>query len=883
MDAEHSVMWNCYTPTPTHHPTRVGKTGRNPAGPDLPLTHAPKNGRYGMTCSSRVLVAFLSLALYTMSFSRLQAEPAAPKGLGDPGELKSLKIEPTPGDKPVTIRGRDARQQLFVTGVYSSGQFRDLTPQVKFTAEPADVVAIDATGLVTPLKDGDVKLRVVGPKDVATEVVVHVEGVAHQIPINFKNQIVPIFTKLGCNSGGCHGKSSGQNGFKLSLLGFYPDDDYEFLVKEGRGRRLFPSSPGDSLILTKPIGRSPHGGGKRMEVGSYEYRMLYRWIEQGMPRGSDKDPTVAKIECVPAGRVMDRDSQQQISVIATYTDGSTEDVTRMALFEPNDNEMAEASITGLVKTLGLAGEVAIMARYQGQVSTFRATVPLGADVGNIPESKNLVDAAVFNKLKVLGIPPSAPADDATFLRRVSVDITGTLPTEQQVREFLADADPAKRDKLIDRLIDSPSYADHFANKWNMVLRNKKRSADDEAGTFAFYDWIWNSLYENKPYDRFVREIMTASGDATIDPAVTWYREVDEINEQVEDTAQLFLGLRIQCARCHHHPFEKWSQDDYYSFSAFFSRVGKKPLVVKPTAGSRDNRFFRTDGMAEAKNPRSGKSLKPAGLGAAPLDIPGDRDPRVWLADWMSDKHNPFFAKSVVNRYWKHFFSRGIVEPEDDMRETNPPTNPELLNNLAQHFIDSGFDLKELVRTICRSQVYQLSSLPNDYNLKDKQNFSRYYPKRLSAEALYDAFHQVTSTTQAYSGLPAGTRALQLPDTSNVPYFLKVFGQPQADTACECERSQEANLAQSLHLLNSSEVQDKIANASGRAATLSAEKDRPHDVRIRELYRWVYSREPNNEELQIALAHIKRHEAAPKVAYEDILWALVNTKEFLFNH
>lgn len=811
------------------------------------------------------------------------AAPTAPKGLGEPGELKSLKIEPTIEAKPISIRGRDARQQVYVTGSYSSGQLRDLTGAVKYTVEPAGIVEVDATGLVTPLRDGDVKLTVAGPNGLSAEAAIHVEGIANPIPINFKNQIVPIFTKLGCNSGGCHGKASGQNGFKLSLLGFYPEDDYEFLVKEDRGRRIFPSSPGESLILLKPIGKSPHGGGKRMEIGSYEYRMLARWIEQGMPRGSDQDPTVAKIQCLPAGRVMDRNTQQQVTVVATYTDGSTEDVTRMALYEPNETEMAEVSTSGLVKTLDLAGEVAIMARYQGQVSTFRATIPLGADVSSVPEAKNLVDAAVFNKLKVLGIPPSPAADDATFLRRVSVDITGTLPNEAEVREFLADKDPAKRDKLIDRLLDSPAYADYFANKWNMVLRNKKRSGEDTEGTYGFHEWIWNSLYDNKPYDQFIRELITASGDATFNPAVVWYREVDQINEQVEDTAQLFLGLRIQCARCHHHPFEKWSQDDYYSFSAFFSRVGQKPRTVKVGAAARDNRFFRSPGAAEATNPRSGKVLKPAGLGGTPVDVEADRDPRVKLADWMADKDNPFFAKALVNRYWKHFFSRGIVEPEDDMRETNPPSNPELLDGLAKKFIESNFDLKELVRTICRSQTYQLSSLPNDYNLKDKQNFSRYYPKRLTAEVLYDAFHQVTSTTQAYSGLPAGTKAVQLPDTSIGPYFLKVFGQPQGDTACECERSQEANLAQSLHLLNSSEVQDKIANGSGRAALLAAEKDRPHDARIKELYRWVYSREPNEDELKIALGHITKHEAAVKTAYEDILWALVNTKEFLFNH
>ena len=835
-----------------------------------------------MRMTNRLLFS-VTVASAFATFHSAFAEPAKPKGLGDPGQLAALKIEPTVDGKPIVLRSRDARQQVYVTGSYSSGQLRDHTRKVQYTAEPAGVVNVDATGLVTPIKDGDATLKVTG-NGLNVSTPVHVEGVLNQIPINFKNQVVPIFTKLGCNSGGCHGKASGQNGFKLSLLGFYPDEDHEFLVKENRGRRLFPSSPADSLLLLKATGRSPHGGGKRMDVDSYEFRLISRWIEQGMPYGSDKDAYVAGIKCLPEGRVMDRGADQQITVIATYSDGTTEDVTRMALFEANDTEMAEATNTGMIKTLDLAGEVAIMARYQGQVSTFRATVPLGADIAFVPASKNFIDDAVFGKLKVLAIPPSPLADDATFLRRVSIDVSGTLPTEEQVRAFLADTDPAKRDKLVDRLLDSPDYADYFANKWNLVLRNKNRAPDDSSATYGFYQWIWSNLYENKPYDQIVREVLTASGDSTTNPAVVWYREVDENNEQVEDAAQLFLGLRIQCARCHHHPFEKWSQNDYYGFSAFFTRVGKKNLFEPGmTKASRDKRVFHNDGVAAATNPRNGQSLKPTGLGSPALEIAPERDPRHFLADWMADKNNPFFAKSVVNRYWKHFFDRGIVEPEDDMRETNPPSNPELLNKLAAGFIDSGFNLKWLVKAITSSNTYQLSSLPNDYNLKDKQNFSRYYPKRLTAEVLYDGFHRVTNTTQNFGSLPPGTKAVQLPDASIGPYFLKVFGQPQGDTACECERSQEANLAQSLHLLKSSEVQDKIANASGRATTMANDKVRTHEEKVKEMYRWVYSRDPNADELKIALAHLAKHEAAPKIAYEDILWALINTKEFLFNH
>jgi hypothetical protein len=795
----------------------------------------------------------------------------------------TLTIGPVEDAGNIQIRSRDARQQLCVTATSDSGSQVDVTRQVEYRTEPAGIISIDATGLVTPLQDGDVAVTAVLNDAASEQTSISVSGFANPLPINFRNQVVPIFTKLGCNGGGCHGKASGQNGFKLSLLGFYPEDDYEFLRKESRGRRIFPGAPSESLLLKKAIARSPHGGGKRMEHDSYEYRMVIRWIEQGMPYGSNDDPVVTGIRCFPEARIMSQNSEQQVSVIATYSDGSTEDVTRMALYEPNDSEMAESSETGLVTTLDLAGEVAIMARYQGQVATFRATIPLGADTSDLPEGDNVVDKAVFNKLRLLGIPPSARSDDATFLRRVSLDITGSLPTEEKVRQFLADQRPEKRDLLIDELLNSTEYADHFANKWNFVLRNKKERGEDTPGTFLFHRWVWDSMYENKPYDQFVREIITASGEPLINPAVTWYREVNEVEEQVEDTAQLFLGIRIQCARCHHHPFEKWSQNDYYGLAAFYNRVGKRN-IPNLTGNVRDRQIFHNEGVATARNPRSGQDLKPTGLGAGQaFEISPEQDPRVKLADWMSDPQNPFFAKSLVNRYWKHFFNRGIVEPEDDMRATNPPSNPELLDALSHRFVESGFDLKDLIRTICQSQTYQFSALPNEYNANDKQNFSRYYPRRLSAEALYDGFHQVTLTTENFGGMPAGTRALQLADSSNGPYFLKVFGQPQGDTACECERSQDANLAQSLHLLNSKEIQDKISKDGARAASLANDKERSHEERMHELYRSVFARNARPDEIEVALSYINRHEDNPKAAYEDILWALINTTEFLFNH
>ena len=792
----------------------------------------------------------------------------------------TMQIGPLDETGVVQIRSRDIRQQLFVT--YTAGNSAsDVTRTVQFTIAPEGIVQIDGTGLVTPIADGEATITA-RQGEYSAEAKVVVSGFANPLPLSFRNQVVPIFTKLGCNGGGCHGKSGGQNGFKLSLLGFYPEDDYEFLRKESRGRRIFPAAPDESLLLTKATGRTPHGGGKRMDSDSYEYRMLVSWIQQGMPYGKTDDPSVVGIKCYPESRVMPQSTEQQISVIATYSDGTSEDVTRMALYEPNDAEMAESSETGLVTTLELAGEVAIMARYQGQVSTFRATIPLGADTSNVPEPVNLVDTAVFNKLRLLGIPPSAPSDDATFLRRVSLDITGGLPSDAKVRAFLADTSADKRDKLIDELLDSTAYADHFANKWNFILRNKKSNGEDTTGTQLFHQWIWDSVYENKPYDRFVREIITASGEPLVNPAVTWFREVDQVEEQVEDTAQLFLGIRIQCARCHHHPFEKWSQNDYYGMAAFFNRVGKKN-IPGVAGGFRDRQIFHNEGIATANNPRSGASLRPAGLGTPAFEISAEQDPRVNLANWMSDPANPFFAKSLVNRYWKHFFNRGIVEPEDDMRETSPPSNPELLNGLADRFIESGFDVKDLVRTICRSRTYQLGSLPNEYNASDKQNFSRYYPRRLSAEALYDGFHKVTMTSENFGGMPAGTKAIQLADSSNGPYFLKVFGMPQGDTACECERSQDANLAQSLHLLNSKEVQEKISKNEARAAMLATDTERSHEERMTELYQVVFARNPRPDEMEVAIGYIGRHQDNPRIAYEDILWALINTKEFLFNH
>jgi hypothetical protein len=816
------------------------------------------------------LACFLSLAVAAL------AAPA------------SLQIEAT-GAPELTLRGKDARQQLLVTATLNDGAIRDFTHKASFSAVPAGIVDVDASGIVTPLADGAVTITAEA-EGVKATLPVHVEGAAHVEPINFANQIVPIFTKAGCNAGGCHGKASGQNGFKLSLLGFEPTEDYEHIVKEARGRRVFPAAPDNSLLLLKAINSTPHGGGKRLDSKSDDYALLVRWIAQGMPYGQDSDPKVAKIEVLPKQRTMALNGEQQLVVLAHYTDGTAQDVTRSALYEPNEKSMAEADEGGHVKLFDQPGDVAIMVRYQGRVATFRATAPLGATVENLPPSHNYIDDLVFAKLKAMGMPPSDPCDDATFIRRVSLDVAGRLPSLEETQRFLADTDPAKRDKLVDTLLASPEYADYFANKWSALLRNKRAKPADAPMNFGFYDWIRDSLRANKPYNLIVRDLLSATGDVAENPPVAWYRQVKEPQQEVEDIAQLFLGMRMQCAQCHHHPFEKWSQNDYYSFSAFFTQLGRKPTTTKENEA-----IFHRRGVATAINKKTKLPVKPAALITGPLDIAPDDDPRIALANWMSDRANPFFARTLVNRYWKHFFNRGIVEPEDDMRETNPPSNPELLDALAQHFIDSGYDLKALIRDMTRSQTYQLSAVPNHYNSADRQNFSRYYAKRLTAEVLFDSINEITRTPGSFPGMPAGTRAISLPDNSfNAgSYFLTAFGRPESSSACECERTQEASLAQALHLLNAKDIQDKLSSDSGAAAKLSADP-RSDEDKLRELYLAAYARPPEAHEIELAKAHLNkpRKDAdgkpldpakSKRMGYEDILWAVLNTKEFLFNH
>ena len=823
--------------------------------------------------SGRILVT-AAIASLMLAVPALGQDAAEFPGLGPRGVLQQIRFE-SGSQQELVLRGPNSRGQLVVSGDYDSGQAHDLTVEVAYAVSPEGPVDVSKDGFVTPRADGECDVTATTRDGKKAVVHVTVESYSDPLPINFASEIVPVFTKLGCNTGACHGKSGGQNGFKLSLLGFYPDEDYEWLVKEHRGRRIFPAAPEFSLLLTKPANKLPHGGGRRLDEEGHEWQLLVRWIEQGMPYGQEEDPIVTGIEVVPGVRDMNSNTEQQVRVLASYSDGTIRDVTRMATYESNDSEMANAEMDGRISVFERPGSAAVMIRFQGQVTVFRAHIPLGIEVTELPPEKNYVDQHVFGKLKRLGIPPSEMSSDSVFIRRVFLDVIGRLPTAEQARLFVEDKDPAKRDKLVDFLLEHPGYGDYFSNKWVMILRNQ-RINNNTAVTYRFHDWVRRAFQKNMPYDRFVRNMLVASGDVEIHPPVSWYLQVNTATEQMEDTAQLFLGLRIQCARCHHHPFEQWSQNDYYGFQAFFSQVGLKASRGGVPNGS----IFHKGAVATARNPRTNGDRKPTGLGGEELDIPAYEDPRHQLVDWMAEPGNPFFAKSLVNRYWKHFFGHGIVDPEDDMRVTNPPSNPELLDALAGNFIRNGFDLKRLVRDICTSSAYQLSSEPNEYNGSDKQNFSSFYPRRLNAEPLYDAINQVANSTVAFSGMPAGTRAVQLPDSGFTDYFLMVFGKPQAASACECERSDDANLAQSLHLLNSTDIQGKLAAGEGRPALLAADEEKSEEEKVDELYYWAFSRPAKDSEKKLIFEFMEG-QPNKKQALEDVLWALFNTKEFLF--
>jgi hypothetical protein len=715
--------------------------------------------------------------------------------------------------------------------------------------------------------------------------------------VAFSTDVVPVLTRLGCNGGGCHGKSTGQNGFRLSLLGYEPEFDYESLVGDDRGRRLLAASPEQSLLLQKAVGSVPHGGGRRTAPGSESYQILQRWMQQGMPGPRSDDPTVVELNVAPQHVLFSpNQSTQMLKVLARLSDGRTQDVTGLAVYQSNDPEIAEVSEAGEVRRQGRSGQMAVMVRYGDLVTLFEGTIPFGppdtrrlAELAERPMEETgvaRIDRLLERQWARLGLEPSPAAGDAEFVRRATLDICGTLPTATEVQAYIQDSSPDKKRRLIDQLLSRPEYPRYFGQKWADILQNRGRgysTSRQRPGTALFSAWIRDCFARNLPYDQFVTAILTASGSQETNPATVWYRTVRTTENYVESFSQAFLGVRVQCAQCHHHPAERWSQADYYGLAAVFGRVGRKGGFADAEVPTSETIYLADQGTV--KHPRTGEVLSPRPLGGEAFPVSKYVDPRVSLARWLTDPANPQLARTMANRMWAHFLGRGVIHPVDDSRSTNPPSNPELLDALTSEFQQSGYDIQQLIRLICLSRAYGLSSQPTDGNRGDLQSYARFHPRRLSAEVLLDAISQVVAVPTTFSAggaaFPEGTRAIDLPDEAVPSNFLDVFGRPARSSACECERVDSPALGQMLELVSSGEIQEKLANPQALPQRLAG-SPASQSERIRELFVTLFARGPSTEELATAAEFLSGNTDAAE-AYRSLVWSLLATNEFLFNH
>ncbi|WP_315852082.1 DUF1549 and DUF1553 domain-containing protein [Tautonia rosea] len=806
------------------------------------------------------------IAVITMGWSGIALAGTRP--------ISDLRIVP----ESLTLIDPSARQRFVVMGTVE-GRLVDLTREAEFRVEDPDLVTVTASRVVRPRKDGETTLEAVVDGETA-RATVRVSGMGGARPITFERDVMPMLTRFGCNSGPCHGKQRGQNGFQLSLLGFDPNFDHAAITKEARGRRVFPAAPEQSLLLMKATATLPHGGGKPIEAGSEEYEVLRQWIAEGMPRDPEGAPSVVGLDIWPTERSIAAGDQQQTIVTAYYSDGSSADVTHLADFQSNESAVVAVDESGLIKAGDRPGEAAISARFEGQFATCGVTIPLEGTVDpelyeNLPRS-NFIDGLVWNKLEKLGLTPSVATNDATFLRRAHLDIIGRLPTPDETRAFLNDPSPEKRTVLIDRLLERPEYADHWATKWMDLLRPNPYRVGIKA-VWNLDAWIRRAFRENMPYDEFVRTIVAAQGSTFQEGPATIFRDRRDPEELTTMVSQLFLGIRLDCARCHHHPFEVWGQEDFYGFAAYFAEVGRKGTGLSPPISGGEEIIFAS-GKGSVAHPLTGETMKPAPLfGEAPE---AEDDPRESLAYWMTDADNPYFAQVIANRVWADLMGIGLVEPVDDLRATNPPTNPELLDALAKEFVEGGYDLKHLIRTIMTSQVYGLDSSPDERNVVDVRNYARHYRKRLGAEALIDAVCDITGVPESYDAAAPGTRASQI-WTHRVPStFLDTFGRPDPNQDPPCERVPDTSVTQVLHLMNAPDLHAKITDEKGVAAELAA-SDRSAEEIVEELYLRVFCRLPSEEEKAIARSVFEEPEVDRRKATEDVLWALLNSAEFIF--
>ena len=798
---------------------------------------------------------------------------------------KLAAFEVTPAQ--VVLDEPESTQQLLVDARADDGRPVDATRTAEYRSADESIAVVDELGLIRPLRDGATTI-LIRHADEERRVAVTVKDVDRPQPVSFARDVIPILSKAGCNSGGCHGKAEGQNGFKFSVFGFDPAADYEAIAKQSRGRRLFVAAPERSLLLRKATADEPHGGGQRLEVGSLRYRRLIRWIAEGARPGAATTPSAAmpnsdaprsgaadvvRIEVEPAERVLLAHGKQQLRVWAVDDTGTRRCVTTEAEYVSNAATIATIDGRGFVQAADVPGEAALLARYLGHVAVCRVTIPRPGVTFPRPAEDNFIDGLAWNKLERLGIEPSGRCDDATFLRRAFLDAIGTLPTADEARAFLADGSPDKRPRLVDRLLDRPEYADYWTMRFSDLLRVDQTKITP-AGAVSITRWLHRQFAENRPYDAMVRELLTAKGNVAAEGPAAYYKALDKPDLLARSVCQVFLGVRIECAQCHHHPSDRWGQDDYVAMAGLFSGVTHKKL---PDGGQ-----SIVPGLAkDLPHPRTGLPVAARPLGAEPAEFAPYDDRRVRLADWMLADANPLFAAMIVNRLWAHYFGCGLVEPIDDLRTTNPATNEPLLAALADHMRRVRYDLKAFTRILLNSRLYQASAETTASNAADDQNFSHAARKALPAEVLLDGINQATGVVDSFEGWPAGYRAIQIWDNKLPSYFFRIFGRPVRATVCECERSGEPSIAQALHLMDSPEIMEKLHARHGRAARLAL-SDWPAERIIEELFLSTLSRYPREPE-QLAMLEAFSAGADRRQTVEDVLWALLNSKEFLYNH
>lgn len=805
-------------------------------------------------------------------------------GLSAPGRpvkpaVGTLSLVAAP--QRVALSGKYAEARVLASTVTADGRRSDVSGRIVWTIKDPKVATLDEDGMLRPRHDG--KTVLIGSLDGRTlQVPVEARGVDHSAPPRFLSDVMPVISRAGCNAGSCHGAGQGKGGFKLSLQGYDPDADYDAITRGALGRRVARTQPENSLLLKKPAMQVAHKGGLRFKAGSAEYRLVRDWIAAGMPGPNHKEPAVVKLEVTPPGATLGMGGTQRFIVRARYSDGSTRDATPQTVFTASDESVAKVSFDGEATVTG-NGEGAVLVRYQGLVTAVRVMSPFAVPRKWSPGPKSIaarsdshvqIDGLVDQKLAALGLPESSRSTDYDFLRRVYLDVIGLLPTPDETRAFLADKAPDRRAKLIDALLDRPEYVDSWSLKWGDLLRSSRKTLSDK-GMSEFNFWIRESVRANKPWDQFVREIVLSGGSPYEVGPANFYRTATTPETMAETTSQAFLGVRMQCARCHNHPYERWTQNQYYEMAAFFARV-------KSHRGASDKEQLVLAGRnGEVKHLRTKNVSRACALDAQPIpaDYSGDR--REVFADWLTSARNPFFSRVLVNRIWRHYMGRGLVEPVDDMRVTNPPSNEPLLDFLASDFASHGFDLKRLMRSIMLTRAYQRSAEPVKGNDRDTKYYSHYAFKRLSAEQMSDAISSATGVSEKFAGYPVGLHASQLPDSSVGSYFLELFGKPARNITCECERSDDPNLGQVLHLMNNTGLNAKVADKNGRVAKLIAAKI-TDDKLVEELYLASFSRYPLPDEQKRAVKILSTAKNRQQTA-EDLLWTLVNSKEFIFNH